>query len=86
MVCPNISPDIETGADTWKDEDFVRRIREGIGYDGRTLHSTMPYWNLRTLTDEDLASVIVYIYEVFQARWSAEAQCHYALGRFSQSH
>lgn len=61
LVCPNISPDRETGAGTWKDEDFVRAIRQGIGHDGRTLHPMMPYWNLRVMSDEDLASVIVYV-------------------------
>lgn len=61
MVCPNITPDPETGAGNWADEDFVRAIRQGIGHDGRTLHSLMPYWTLRVLTDEDLASVIAYV-------------------------
>jgi mono/diheme cytochrome c family protein len=61
MVCPNISPDRETGAGTWTDEDFVRAIRDGIGHDGRKLHSMMPYWTLRALTDEDMSSIIAYV-------------------------
>ena len=34
---------------------------KGIGYDGRTLFPMMPYYNFRHLSDEDLASIVVYI-------------------------
>lgn len=70
MVCPNISPDRETGAGTWSDEDFVRAIRQGIGHDGRKLHSLMPYWTLRVLTDDDLAAVIAYVRSIPAVRHS----------------
>jgi mono/diheme cytochrome c family protein len=61
QVIPNISPDLETGAGPWKDEDFVRALRQGIGHDGRTLYTMMPYRFFRQIADEDLASIIVYI-------------------------
>lgn len=61
LVAPNITPDVETGAGTWTDDQFARAIREGIGHDGRTLFPLMPYQDFRHMTDEDLASVIVYI-------------------------
>ncbi len=60
VVAPNISSDPEYGAGTWKDADFVRALRQGIGHDGRTLYPLMPYPYFRNLSDEDLASVIVY--------------------------
>jgi len=60
VVAPNISPDSEYGAGAWKDADFVRALRQGIGHDGRTLYPLMPYSYFRNLSDEDLASVIVY--------------------------
>ena len=60
VVAPNISPDPEYGAGTWKDAVFVRALRQGIGHDGRTLFPLMPYYYFRKLSDEDLASVIVY--------------------------
>jgi hypothetical protein len=60
VVAPNISPDPEYGAGTWKDADFVRALRQGIGHDGRTLYPLMPYYYFRKLSDEDLASAIVY--------------------------
>jgi mono/diheme cytochrome c family protein len=61
LVAPNITPDIETGAGTWTDDQFARAIREGIGHDGRTLFPLMPYEDFRKLSDEDLDSIIVYI-------------------------
>jgi hypothetical protein len=60
VVAPNITPDPDFGAGNWKDADFVRALRQGIGHDGRTLFPMMPYQYFRNLSDEDLASVIVY--------------------------
>jgi len=61
LVAPNISSDRETGAGNWSDDTWARAIREGIGHDGRALFPVMPYQNFRTLSDEDLASVVVYM-------------------------
>jgi mono/diheme cytochrome c family protein len=61
IVAPNITPDPETGAGTWTDDQLARAIREGIGHDGRTLFPIMPYPHYHSMSDEDLASVIVYI-------------------------
>ncbi len=58
---PNISADNETGAGTWTDDQLARAIREGIGHDGRALFNFMPYENFHYLSDEDLASVVVYL-------------------------
>ncbi|HEY3975254.1 MAG TPA: cytochrome c [Candidatus Sulfotelmatobacter sp.] len=64
VVAPNISPDPDYGAGKWKDADFVRALRRGIGHDGRTLSPLMPYAFFRNLSDEDLASAIVYVRSV----------------------
>ena len=61
LVSPNLTPDKETGAGTWTDDMFARAIREGIGHDGRVLHPQMWYGAFRSLSDDDLASVIVYL-------------------------
>lgn len=61
IVAPNITADRETGAGSWSDDALARAIREGIGHDGRALFPIMPYQNFRSMSDEDLASVIVYI-------------------------
>jgi mono/diheme cytochrome c family protein len=61
LVHPNITPDKTTGAGTWTDAQFEQAIRHGIGHDGRELLDFMPYAFFRSMTDEDVASVIVYI-------------------------
>ena len=61
IVAPNLTPDPETGAGNWTDDQLARAIREGIGHDGRALFPMMPYTHFREMSDEDLASVIVYL-------------------------
>jgi cytochrome c553 len=61
IVAPNLTPDPETGAGKWTDDQLGRAIREGIGHDGRALFPIMPYPHFRYLPDEDLASVVVYL-------------------------
>jgi len=61
IVATNLTPDRETGVGSWSDDQLARAIREGIGHDGRALFPIMPYSNFRRLSDEDLASVVVFI-------------------------
>ncbi len=61
VVAPNLTPDSSSGAGTWSDDQLARAIREGIGHDGRTLFPLMPYEHFRSMSDEDLASVVVYL-------------------------
>lgn len=61
VVAPNLTSDPQTGAANWSDDQLARAIREGIGHDGRALFPMMPYEHYRKMSDEDLASVIVYI-------------------------
>jgi hypothetical protein len=61
VMAPNITSDRETGAGTWTDDQFARAIREGIGHDGRALFPMMPYESYRHMSDEDLASLVVFL-------------------------
>jgi mono/diheme cytochrome c family protein len=61
LVAPNITPDPETGVGNLTDDQLARAIREGLSHDGQTLFPMMPYAHFRRMSDEDLASVIVYI-------------------------
>jgi mono/diheme cytochrome c family protein len=61
LVAPNITPDKETGAGSWTDDMLSRAIREGVGHDGRALSNPMFWSSFRDLSDEDLASVVVYL-------------------------
>jgi mono/diheme cytochrome c family protein len=57
---PNITPDFETGIGSLTDDMIARAIREGVGYDDRALEF-MPWQAFRALTDEDVASIVVYL-------------------------
>jgi hypothetical protein len=61
VIALNLTPDPETGAGTWSDDRFARAIREGIGHDESTLFPLMPYEVYRAMSDEDLASIVVYL-------------------------
>jgi mono/diheme cytochrome c family protein len=61
VTAPNLTPDRETGTGDWTDDQLARAIREGIGHDGRTLFPIMPYRRFREMSDEDLASIVVYL-------------------------
>jgi mono/diheme cytochrome c family protein len=61
VVAPNLTPDPDTGAGHWSDDEMARAIREGIGHDGKGLFPVMPYESYRYMSDEDVASVVVYL-------------------------
>ena len=61
LVAPNITPDPDTGAGRWTDDMLARAIREGVGHDGRPLHPQMWCDAFQYLSDEDVASVVVYL-------------------------
>jgi mono/diheme cytochrome c family protein len=61
LVAPNITSDRETGIGKWSDDAMARAIREGIAADGSVLFPVMPYEHFRHMSDEDLASVVVFI-------------------------
>src|SRR6202048_405454 len=61
IVAPNLTPDPETGTGTWSDDALARAIREGVGHDGRALFPMMPFQTFRALSDEDLASIVVFL-------------------------
>lgn len=59
----NISSD-STGIGAWKEEQFIKAIREGKtkGIDNsRPMLPPMPWFNFAKLSDEDLKSIFVYL-------------------------
>jgi hypothetical protein len=61
LTAPNLTPDVETGAGAWTDDMFARAIREGVGHDGRGIGGPMWWWAFRSLSDEDVASIVVFL-------------------------
>ena len=64
IVAPNITSDRETGIGKWTDDAIGRAIREGIAADGTALFPVMPYEHFRDLSDEDMASIVVFLRSV----------------------
>jgi len=61
VVASNLTPDLGTGTGSWTDDELARAIREGVRKDGQALFPMMPYEHYRHMSDEDLASVVVYL-------------------------
>jgi mono/diheme cytochrome c family protein len=60
VFAPNLTPDPETGIGKISDDAIARAIREGVSHDGRALFM-MPWQDYRHLSDEDVASIVVYL-------------------------
>jgi len=59
----NLTSD-QTGIGNWKEENFLKAIREGKlkGIDGsRPILPPMPWFTYRNMTDEDLKSIFAYL-------------------------
>lgn len=61
VAAPNITPDRETGIGAWTDGELVRAIREGVSRDGHALFPFMPYPAYRSMSDEDVYSVVAFL-------------------------
>ena len=57
----NITQDRETGLGNWTDDEIARAIREGVSRDGTALFPIMPYLMFRSMDDEDVKSIVVYL-------------------------
>jgi len=61
LAAPNLTPDPETGLGTWTDGEILRAIREGVDRKGNALFPLMPYLHYSRMSDEDAASIVVYL-------------------------
>jgi cytochrome c553 len=61
IVAPNITPDAATGIGEWSDEEIVKAIREGIGKKRRLLNPEMPSRYFRSLSDDEVHSIVLYL-------------------------
>jgi hypothetical protein len=57
----NITPDPETGIGNWTDGEVIRAIREGVDRNGEALFPQMLYPYFRSMSDEDVRSVVAYL-------------------------
>jgi mono/diheme cytochrome c family protein len=61
VTAQNLTPDVDTGKATWTDGELVRAIREGVSRDGHALIPMMQYGYFRSMSDEDVRSVVAYL-------------------------
>jgi mono/diheme cytochrome c family protein len=57
----NITQDRETGLGAWTDGEIIRAVREGVDRNGKALFPMMPYPYFRSMSDEDVRSVVAYL-------------------------
>lgn len=57
----NLTPDSATGIGSWTEEDFLRTLRTGMNPQGDSLHSFMPWRQVRRMTDNDLRAIYRYL-------------------------
>lgn len=58
----NLTPDKETGLDDWTEEMFIATMKTGRHEGkGRPLLPPMPYFNLASLSDDDIKAVFAYL-------------------------
>jgi mono/diheme cytochrome c family protein len=57
----NITPDPATGIGKWTDAQLARAIREGVRPDQSVIGPPMPIEFYRNMSDDDLASIILYL-------------------------
>ena len=61
LYSTNITPDPATGLGDWSFADFHRAMKQGLRPDGQHLYPAFPYTDYARLTDEDIASLFLYL-------------------------
>jgi mono/diheme cytochrome c family protein len=56
----NITPDLETGIGRYREDDFVKAMRDGVARDGHHLYPAMPYPSFAKVSQEDLSALYAY--------------------------
>ena len=58
---PNITPHPEAGIGRWREQDFVRALREGRRPDGAHYFPAFPYPSFTRISDQDLRDLWAYL-------------------------
>jgi mono/diheme cytochrome c family protein len=58
---PNITPHPSAGLGRWREEDFIRALREGVRPDGAHYFPAFPYPSFTRITDADLRDLWAYL-------------------------
>lgn len=61
VYAPNLTPDRETGLGNWRDEDFVRALRQGIAPNGSRYSPAFPYPYFTKMIRDDILAIRAYL-------------------------
>ena len=61
LYSTNITMDEETGIGRWSFQDFYLSMKQGVRPDGTHLYPAFPYTAFAKLTDDDIASIYLYM-------------------------
>ena len=61
IYAPNLTPDNETGLGNWRDEDFLRALRQGVAPDGSRYYPAFPYPYFTKLIRDDILAIRAYL-------------------------
>ncbi len=67
----NITPDAATGIGNWTGGQFLDSMRRGVRPDGEHLYPVFPYTAFTKVTDDDIASLFVYLRSIPALRMEA---------------
>jgi mono/diheme cytochrome c family protein len=68
ITSPNITPDAETGIESWTDEQFDNAVRSGVQPDGTRLYPAMPYTAYTKMSHDDVVAIRAYLNTVEPVR------------------
>lgn len=71
LYSTNITPEPETGIGNWSFRDFYQSMKRGVRPDGSHLYPAFPYTDFARMTDEDIASLYLYLQTVTPVKQSA---------------
>ncbi len=61
IYAPNITPDEKHGIGKWKNEQFIKAMREGINPKGQYYYPAFPYLFFNRITTKDLLAIRAYL-------------------------
>ena len=82
IIAPNITPDVATGIGDWSDEEIATAIKDGIGKNGRLLNPEMPSRYFRSLSDDEVHSIVLYLRSIPPVRNQLPEMAKYVPGKY----
>jgi cytochrome c553 len=73
---------VATGIGDWSDEEIARAIKDGIGKNGRLLNPEMPSRYFRSLSEDEVHSIVLYLRSIPPVRNQLPEMAKYVPGKY----